>query len=93
MKIFRALVGLIFLLSAIGSVSAALKSYVEGELLVKFKSGTASLLAARANEEIGARVLEEFSDLGWQRVQLPKSLSVEQATARYALPQNACHTG
>lgn len=85
MKIFRASVFLIFWLSAISSVFAESKSYVEGELLVKFKSGTASLTAARANEEIGARVLEEFSDLGWQRVQLPKSLSVEQATARYAL--------
>ena len=85
MKFFKASLCLIFFLSAISSVFAESKSYVEGELLVKFKSGTASLSAARANEEIGARVLEEFSDLGWQRVQLPKNLSVEQATARYSL--------
>lgn len=82
MKIVRALV---FLFLAAVSVLAESKSYVEGELLVKFKSGTTSALASRVNEQIGARVLEDFADLGWQRVKLPENLSVEQAAARYSL--------
>lgn len=85
MKILKALMCLAVLFSMFVSVQAESKSYVEGELLVKFKSGTASLFASRANEEIGARVLENFSDLGWQRVKLPENLSVEQAAARYSL--------
>nr|HMS43952.1 hypothetical protein [Pyrinomonadaceae bacterium] len=85
MKILKALMCLAVLFSMFISVQAESKSYVEGELLVKFKSGTASLFASRANEEIGARVLENFSDLGWQRVKLPENLSVEQAAARYSL--------
>jgi subtilisin family serine protease len=81
MKIFRALIYSLLLLFTVISVSA--KNYVEGELLVKFANGTDSLSAARANEEIGANVLETFADLGWQRVKLPKNLSVETAIARY----------
>ena len=59
------------------------KVYVEGELLVKYKSGTASAPVLETNNKIGATVVEEFSDLGWQRVKLPASLSVNQAVARY----------
>ena len=62
--------------------------YVKGELLVKFKDGTISTSAARANNEIGSRVLEEFPDLKLQRVELPGNLSIEVAIARYAnLPE------
>ncbi len=57
--------------------------YVEGELLVKFKNGTASQLARMANNQIGASVLEEFPDLKWQRVKLPENLSVRDAIAHY----------
>ena len=86
MKIFKALVCLAFMALALFSseVLASSKVYVEGELLVKFTSGTASSFASAANDEIGAKVLEEFADLGWQRVQLPKGLSVAAAMARYA---------
>jgi thermitase len=59
------------------------KGYVEGELLVKYKNGTASAPAFSINAQIGASVLEEFPDLGWQRVRLPENLSVSQAVARY----------
>ncbi|HEX8246735.1 MAG TPA: S8 family peptidase, partial [Pyrinomonadaceae bacterium] len=58
--------------------------YADGELLVKFKNGTVSASAASANSQFGARVVEEFPDLGWQRVKLPAGLSVETAVARYA---------
>ncbi|MDQ3798843.1 MAG: S8 family serine peptidase [Acidobacteriota bacterium] len=60
------------------------KVYAEGELLVKFRDGTASAAARSVNSQFGARVVEEFPDLGWQRVKLPAGLSVETAVARYA---------
>lgn len=60
------------------------KSYVDGEVIVKFKSGTISSFAERANREIGGEILEVFPELKMQRVKLPKNLSVEAAVARYA---------
>ncbi len=57
--------------------------FVEGELLVKYKSGTASSPIREKNNKIGAVVIENFSDLGWQRVKLPSDLSVNQAISRY----------
>jgi thermitase len=77
---------LAFILLASMAVSAqySRKAYADGELLVKFKDGTISAAASRANSEIGARVLEEFSDLKWQRVRLPGDMSVEAAAAYYS---------
>jgi subtilisin family serine protease len=72
------------LLSQTASAQYNSKVYVDGELLVKFKDGTISGRAITANRQIGARVVEEFSDLGWQRVRLPFGMSVETAVARYA---------
>jgi len=81
MKAVKAFSSLIFIVAAAVSASAQFsqKSHVEGELLVKFKDGTASASASRANNVIGARVLEKFSDLKWQRVKLPAGLAVEAA--------------
>ena len=59
------------------------KIYVDGEVLVKFKSGTISDAARQTNNQIGASVLESFADLKWQRVKLPEGLSVKDAVARY----------
>ena len=57
--------------------------YADGELLVKYKNGAASASAFSMNAQIGATVLEEFPDLGWQRVKLPANLSVNQALSSY----------
>ena len=59
------------------------KLFVEDELLVKYKNGTASEAARSINARLGATVLEEFSELGWQRVKLPDNLSVSRAVADY----------
>jgi hypothetical protein len=74
----------LFILTA-NLASAQYKSnfYVEGELLVKFKNGTASEFARTVNDQIGASVLEEFPDLKWQRIKLPEGLSIREATAHY----------
>jgi subtilisin family serine protease len=57
--------------------------FVEGELLVKYKSGMDSAAAFSMNAKMGTTVLEEFPDLGWQRVKLPKGLSIDQALSSY----------
>ena len=59
---------------------------VEGELLVRLErpdktSARASVRAAHAR--LGARVVEEFPALGWQRVALPKGAGVEEAIKFY----------
>ena len=59
------------------------ENYAKGELLVKYKNGTASAAAFSLNAQIGASVLEEFPALKWQRVKLPESLSVEDAVSIY----------
>ncbi len=77
---------LIFVLLTASFISAqksSEKGFVEGELLVKYKNGTASNAARSINNRFGANVLEEFPDLGWQRVKLPADLSINQAISEY----------
>ncbi|MDQ6785673.1 MAG: S8 family serine peptidase [Acidobacteriota bacterium] len=75
-KKFLWCLGIIFLFSA---RLASAQNYASGELLVKYKNGTASKAAFDANGEIGARVVEEFPDLKWQRVKLPAKMSLTEA--------------
>jgi hypothetical protein len=56
---------------------------VEGELLIKVDKGTAGAMLSAAHARVGARVVEEFPSLGWQRVKLPKGLGVEEAIKLY----------
>ncbi|HEY0428531.1 MAG TPA: S8 family serine peptidase [Pyrinomonadaceae bacterium] len=79
---------LVLLASISVSAQFTRKPYADGELLVKYKDGTVSSSAARANSSIGALVLEEFPDLKWQRVKLPGDMSVEAAKAYYANQPN-----
>jgi subtilisin family serine protease len=60
------------------------ENYVKDELLVKFSAGTASSSAVAANRAMNAEVLETLGDLGWQRVRLPESLSVDDAIRQYS---------
>ena len=53
------------------------------ELLVKFADDVNSAAAQSVNRQLGAKVIENFGDLKWQRVQLPKDLNLETAAARY----------
>ncbi len=57
--------------------------YAEGEVLVKFKNGTVSDSAKSLNRAMGASVLEEFPELGWQRVKLPANVSTKKAISLY----------
>ena len=60
------------------------KTYADGELLVKYKDGTASRAARTINSQLNSTLLEEFPDLGWQRVKIADGISLETAKARYA---------
>jgi subtilisin family serine protease len=57
---------------------------VEGELLVRLDKTAARESLRASHARVGARVVEEFPALGWQRVVLPKGASVEEAIKFYA---------
>lgn len=59
------------------------KAYADGEMLVKYKNDANSASARLMNAQTGATVLEEFSDLGWQRIKLPAGIEVNQALSLY----------
>lgn len=83
---YEKLIFIILALSFSAQITSAqkpLRTYADGELLVKFKNGTASGRAFEANNEIGAVVLEQFPELKWQRIKLPDALSLAQAISRY----------
>jgi thermitase len=85
MKTVRFVFYFVLALAAFGQIVSAQngKVFVEDELLVKYKYGTVSDAARSINARVGASVLEEFPDLGWQRVKLPADLSVNRAIATY----------
>ncbi|AIE86746.1 S8 family peptidase [Fimbriimonas ginsengisoli] len=69
-----------------GIASAGTAAYVPGQILVKFKADSLSARGV-AHAAIAASVSSENARLGYQVVQLPKSLSVEAAMKYYrALP-------
>ncbi len=74
---------LIFVSTQFVTAQRTSETFVKDELLVKFKSQTSSQSIAKTEREIGSRLLEKFSDIGWQRVKLPKNLSVEDAIKSY----------
>ena len=56
---------------------------VEGELLVKFRGGTRGTAAERSRAAFNHEVRRRFEHIGWQQVQLPRGLTIEEALARY----------
>jgi subtilisin family serine protease len=57
--------------------------FKEGELLVKLHRGVVLDGAASSHARLGAIVLRDFTQLGWQHVRLPPHLTAEYAMARY----------
>ena len=58
-------------------------TFVKGELLVKFSSKTSAISAQASNRAIGATMLESLGNIGWQRVKLPKNISIDDAVKAY----------
>lgn len=58
--------------------------YVEGEILVKFRSGVLTTQSLKVHQGIGARSLRVFTTIpGLEHVKLPEGLSVRDAIVRY----------
>lgn len=85
MKAFKVFCCFVFIALTAGFVYAQRipKNYADGELLVKFKKGADIASIEQFNERIGSNVVEQFADLGWQRVKLPENLSIEKALKQY----------
>jgi subtilisin family serine protease len=59
------------------------ESYVNGEILVKFKPGESPSQIQSVHSRIGATVLKEFTQIGWQHIKLPDGMSVEEGIRAY----------
>ncbi len=84
--LFLSLVALLFVvpISSHGQVSRfATGNWVEGEVLVKFRSGPASFAAKETNRKVGSNVIETLGESGWQRIQLPGDLATNDGIKRY----------
>jgi subtilisin family serine protease len=63
--------------------------YVEGELLVKFKSGVITSMSARTHQTMGASVVRKFSVVSnLEHVRLPAGLPVKDAIVKYMADPN-----
>ena len=81
---------ILFSLFAVSVSAQSENDFAPGELLVKFKNGTASRAAVSVNQAIGASVKEEFPDSGWQRVKLPAGMPVNRAVAALSQLRRNC---
>ncbi|HQU82419.1 MAG TPA: S8 family serine peptidase [Pyrinomonadaceae bacterium] len=85
MKLVKTILSSVILLLAVsfGFGQKQNKNFVDGEVLVKFKSKTSASAIMNANNRFGASLIETLGDLNWVRVRLPNSLTVENAVAEY----------
>ncbi len=56
---------------------------VEGELLVKFRGGTRGPAAERTRRDLKHNTGKNFERIGWQRIQIARGLSIDEALQRY----------
>ena len=56
---------------------------VEGEVLVKFRADTPPARIEEIHREIGGRVLQVWSGIGWQRIALPAGVSASAGVQAY----------
>ena len=56
---------------------------VEGELLVKFRGGSRGDAARRGEAKFGHKVKRVFEHIGWQSIQLPSGMTVDEDLIRY----------
>jgi subtilisin family serine protease len=82
-KIFFLIVIVLAVATAVFSQKAADK-FASGEVLVKLSAGSSSGRATEGLKKRGAEAVEEFADLDWQRLKLPKGMSVEDAMKRFS---------
>jgi len=71
-----------------GNLHARDRDYIPGEILVKFKAGTAAGDADRLHATLHATKEKEIGRLHLQRLKLSKGLSVEEAVRKYRQDPN-----
>lgn len=57
--------------------------HVEGELLVRFTPKARQAAVKQAHRKTGAELVEVLRDGEWQRIKMPRGMSVEEALRRY----------
>jgi hypothetical protein len=67
----------------IAAFTAARAFSANNELLVKWKTAPDNPAVARANAEIGAVVRQNFVAIGWQHVQLPSGMTLNEGLNAY----------
>jgi subtilisin family serine protease len=64
-------------------------TYKDGEVLVKFKSGTVSTSSVKAHQAVGAKVVKKFKLVrNLEKVELPEGVSVKEAVQAYLADPN-----
>jgi subtilisin family serine protease len=58
-------------------------AYVQNEVLIKIDSSASARRSVDNAIARGARALEKFNDLGWQRIRVPAGMTVEDAIRQY----------
>jgi subtilisin family serine protease len=70
--------------SAVGSFSQDKDgTFVPDEVLVKVEASNAGIRSAARLEVSGAKIVERFAELRWQRVKIPSGMTVNDAIERY----------
>ena len=59
------------------------EKFVSDEVLIKFETSPAGLRSAEKMDVAGAKVIEKFAELGWQRVKIPSGQTVDETIERY----------
>ena len=64
-------------------------TYKDGEVLVKFRSGTVSTSSVKAHQAVGAKVVKKFKLVkNLEKVELPDGVSVKEAVQAYLADPN-----
>ena len=82
--------GASFKISAASILSQMDKAnYRDGEVLVKFKSGTVSTSSVKAHQAVGAQVVKKYKLVkNLEKVELPAGVSVKEAVQSYLADPN-----
>ena len=73
----------VFMSATVAMSQVNADQFVGDEILIKFDSPAAALRSIAKLNESGAKVVEKFNELGWQRVKIPAGMSVDDAIVHY----------
>ncbi len=80
---FAILCCLTILLSSTSGAQKPAENFVPGEVLIKFRKGVSVERAREATGKLNSLSVEVLGDLGWHRIKLLRSLTVNDAVRRF----------